>query len=562
MAVNLTKPLRFDTRGLPEGYDPRMFYEYRYETLVKEATGVERFAYKYIPFTLLKSFAFAIDPLAKFKVSAHSITPANRDKYRITASVLQQRKWTRWRDATSYTTTPNYRNVQFCDSPYYVWSPNPGTKSTGSIASQPVLADYLKDTTTKTRLVGSLQGELELFKSTLNSPPRKIYRGSTVKAYYSPGAPSPQCSAVGGTRMQHNGSWDYEYEELTPSAATLPLSTHTSLRNSEIAYAKALCQKHAPALLKKWSPNARTYTLFRNVVELRDLPRSVKQMAETLYNLRVLYVSLHTSPRVRRVIFDLKHTARDIPKEYISFHFGWKQTYNDLVELLDLPGKLSKKYNFLIARSGKPTTFRTSMKVPAGLTGVSGFEYTGSSYEHTVSSSSRIDKISELRLVINATFDFPPINPVQFNHENFLERIGAIPRPTDLYNLIPWTWLVDWFTGLGSYVELIDETNRDPSLINWGMITCRTQGKLTTDYTSKSTIQDHTYFNPGETHINRLIDNRHTSVLEFECQTRSDVASILAVKQTSVPTTLTSYQKSILGALLAQRTEHSRRLKT
>ncbi len=550
----------FDTRGLPYGFDPHKFYEYRYETLVKEASGIESFAYKFIPFSLLKSFAFAIDPLAKFKVSPHAITPANRDKYRTTASVLQKRTARRWRDSQTWTKTPNYGNVQFCMSPYYVYLTQPRDETLVNLTVQEVLSDYLNDTTGRTRLVGSLQGELQLFKSTMNSPPRVVHQGSRIIATYNPGPINSTCQAVGGSALTADGGYDLKYEEQRPTGATLPRSTHTNLRNSEIAFAQQLCTKHAPSLLAKWSPASRNYTLFRNVVELKDLPRTIRQTADTLKSLRDLYTSLHTSPSLRRVIFDTKKTAANIPKEYLAYHFGWKLMYKDLVELLDLPEKMTKKYNLLIKRSGKPTTFRTGTKVVTGQSGVSGFSYDVNGLEHTVSSSSRIDRVSEVRLVINATFDFPPINNITFSSRAFYERIGAVPRPTDLYNLIPWTWLVDWFTGLGNYVELIDETNRDESLINWGMITCKTVGKLTTDYTSKSSITDYIYTNPGSSVVTNLVTNNHTSVLNFECQTRSDVAAILGVKKTSVPSTLTTYQKSILGALLAQRTEHIRKL--
>ena len=58
MAIpNLTGATRYDTRGLPEGYDPHKFYEYRRDTLVKTANGIESFAYKYIPWSIMESFA-------------------------------------------------------------------------------------------------------------------------------------------------------------------------------------------------------------------------------------------------------------------------------------------------------------------------------------------------------------------------------------------------------------------------------------------------------------------------------------------------------------------------
>lgn len=43
MAIVLSRDPKVDTRGLPVGYDPHKLYEYRYDTLIKNSSGLESF---------------------------------------------------------------------------------------------------------------------------------------------------------------------------------------------------------------------------------------------------------------------------------------------------------------------------------------------------------------------------------------------------------------------------------------------------------------------------------------------------------------------------------------
>jgi hypothetical protein len=87
MAITLTRGPQVDTRGLPEGYDPHKLYEYRYDTLIKNSSGLESFLFKLMPISMVKSFAFAVDPTYQYKVSPRPITPHNRTRYRGSISV-------------------------------------------------------------------------------------------------------------------------------------------------------------------------------------------------------------------------------------------------------------------------------------------------------------------------------------------------------------------------------------------------------------------------------------------------------------------------------------------
>jgi hypothetical protein len=556
-----------DTRGLPEGYDPHMLYEYRFQSLRNQASGLEWYLYKYIPIGLIKSFAFAIDPTAPFKVAPGVITPENRTKYRTVSSVLLARRIHHTRFQQAFAPLGNYNGVSGCHSPYVVY----GTPVTSNYyvpaIEQQVLESTLKDTTSRTRLIGSTQGTLTMFKAFINSPARSASTVYTVGSSNSGIIPPPNDPCIvnaGGTYKNRDGGSDTYRSSTDGAGATLSAYHYSLIKDSEIAYNVGLSQAHAIEMIKGYSPFNRDYSLFRNLAELRDIPHSISSLKSTMFDLRKAYVSLSSSPSLRKIVFDLKSVAKDIPNEYLSYHFGWKQTYNDIVDLLAAPYKLSKRLNFLIARSGKPTTFRSKRNFISGGPGVSGFDYELIGDESFSDSSdgyqTRLERESELRLVINATFDFPPISSPRFRQSLWTKRLGIEPRVTDVYNLVPWTWLVDYFTGFGNYVECIDNLNHDPSLINWGVLTCVTKGKYITDFRSTSYRYNDYYADGVHTvSTSTKVRNQHTSILDYTCETRRDVATILDVNTTSEPTSLSAYQKSIIGALLAQRTDFSRK---
>ncbi len=551
-----------DTRGLPDGYDIERLYRYRYDTLANSATGLESFLYKIIPYSFVRSFAFAIDPTYKYKVAPDMVTAVNRTRIKATDSVLLLRKRTRTIVQTSWSQISNYKGISVCSSPYYVYNTSSNPVQTVALTKQFPIPDRIKDTSVSTRPLGSERGELEFFKSYINSPPRtSIYRVDGWRRV-SPGAePDATCKAVGGTTDFEVGSNEIWTTNVTPTAATLPEGTFTLFRDKEVSFCDSVSQKLLPNLLLNNMPFKRQYSLARNVAELKDLPRSITQMRQTADDLKAVYNSLSANPKLRSKVFDLGNkAAANLPGEYLSYHFGWKQLHKDLSDLTALPEKLSKKLNFLIQRSNKQTTFRKIQLSESSESGVSGFVYDTFDHEWNQIHTSRIERKHKTTLVVNGVFDFPPINNVQLRTRFFADQVGLIPRFIDVYNIIPWTWLVDWFTGLGNYLELIEETNHDPVLVNWGMITTHTSGKLITNLEYVNATQEDFYLNnvrvSPDAATNRTLN--HTSVLTYECRTRRNVARVPGMEVTSIPDTLTGYRASILGALLAQRIDNTR----
>lgn len=433
MSIKLSVGPRFDTRGLPEGYDPHKLYEYRYETF-KPANGLESFLHKLMPVSVFKSVAFAIDPTYRFKVSGTVVTPTNRERTRATASVLDVRKRSSHVYDHTYAHTQNYGGVSFCWSPGLDYQ-NLFDQGFGpdTLPTQPVLPSVIKDTTRRTRLLGSNEGELEFFKNDLISTSRSARETRTLRGYFD-GVypPNPACEAVGG-KSGPEGPFGQDVEiryDWQGHSAVFPLDTYNTLMTNEVEFNKALALKYSVSMLKGVGPFNRDYSLLRNAIELRDLPRSILQLQKTMESIRKVFDTFGRSSSTRDLIFDLKASSRNIPSEWLSFHFGWRQTYNDLVELMALPEKISKKINFLMARSQKATTFRSKRVHLSGANGVSGFQYdTATNIERNFSTSSRIERESEIRLVVNAIFDFPPINvpSLRFN-QIWWNRAGITDR--------------------------------------------------------------------------------------------------------------------------------------
>lgn len=555
MELTLTREPRYDSRGLPEGYDPLKFYEYRIDILKARAQGLESYVYLLMPESLIKSIAIAIDPFSGFKVSSGVITPVNRTRYRSTASVLDRRKQHYYRFNESGSTTVNYDNIPGNVGPFEVHPPVVLNDQLYDYPSQQPLKQYTKDTTRRTRLMGSEQGEFEKFKAHIYSTPRKTVEGEIRYGLFTLNDNLHESHLSTVTRSR-----EMLVRSMIGSSALLSPDVYNALIASEKSAASGLMQKHALGMFKGILPENRSYTSFRNLVELRDLPRSIRGLRDTVRNLLSLERSLKIPSRYVDKVRTLKTNLKDIPKEYLSYHFGWKQVVKDIHDAMNAPAKISKQINFMLSRNGKASTYRSTRKFLTGNSGVSGFEYVYMGGEYNLSSSSRIERETELRMVVNATYRFPDVNVPEFIGHLYADKLGIYPRLIDVYNLTPWTWLVDWFTGVGNYLEIIENINNQRSLINWGMMTAVTRGRLVTDYHSKSDIYDYKAidlpnpYSPGQVSI-LTHDNRHTSYLEFELQLRSDIANIMSVNKTTDPSTLTGYQLSILGALLAQRTD-------
>lgn len=533
----------YDTRGLPIGFDPHNFYEYQSAKVSSGAESfVENLIWRLIPYSYIRSFAIAIDPYYKFKVSPVSIIAANRTRTKVSSSIFSQ-----------ITRRPYNRDRLFANSHLPNGCPRDDLGwEDKSVYTTP---DYFKtggnkrmtmsDTTFRTRPFGCEYGESEFFKFIESNPDRHtaFLEDSTQLWYLS------SCAIRADWYR-----WVKDYRTTISPGSYITQDAVDKLRLQVKAKADAFMVAKTPELVRRAMPESRSFNLGRSIIELKDLPRSIESMKSTVLDFSRLLKSMPKD--VEKYL----HASQHIPSEYLSFVFGWRQLVSDIFDTLVKPQKIAKRINNLVIRNGKNTTFRSkSKKIDRFVPGASSWTYISSGRDLTAVSTTEVMMTSELRVMLNAKFDFPPVDQVNFRHDLFLKKLGASPGPSDFYDLVPWTWLFDWFTGFGNYLHIMEEIASDRSLVNFGFSTVSTEGSLTTNFKYKNSFTTNMRIYPSANHEDKqIVENTHVSVLDFEYYNRRDVATVSNVKAISDMGTLTPYQNTILGALLAQRVDFRR----
>lgn len=533
----------------PDWLKAEQLFRTRYHYAVTSAHGMERLAFRVLPYSLLRSFALTFDPTEPFRLGSQKIAPVNRTRTRTIKGLHFSRYATYRNSNSSFTKNPN---AFLCE---YVPSVESSTSSgfdSSLYNDAPNITWISKDTTKRTRKPNESMGEFESFVYSPNSTDRSVTRIDTnhVTSVVNPPCPKPGISKSRTVETRHTNG----------GAAVFSSSQVASLRANIISATNQVMTNNLTPMLKDTVPSARRYNLVREVFELRDLPRSVISLQQTL---RDLGSALKTMPRSKSDAFYRAKLAEHVPNEYLSYWFGWVLTFKAIRELLEAPAKISKEVNFLIKRRGKPTTLRRTKKVLGGTLTTPGWSYSPSTFSGTLWSETALaDETvctfeTELRLVINALFDFPEVGVPKLRSDLLDRKWGVTPTLTDVYNVVPWTWLLDWFTGLGNYVELIDNINTDQTLYNWGVLTGVTTGRVRTTH--------RTYFDNSRRWAHSLngvttsgselsrVNTTHESVCEFTATVRKDVVSSFGVRSTLKPSSMTTYQQSIVGALLGQR---------
>jgi hypothetical protein len=131
--------------------------------------------------------------------------------------------------------------------------------------------------------------------------------------------------------------------------------------------------------------------------------------------------------------------------------------------------------------------------------------------------------------------------------------LGVELTPGQIYNLIPWTWMLDWFSGLGDYVRLMDTITADRSLVNYGFMAYKEMSHISAHWTGKFVGTHSTNFDGSSSGVITVTTQQHHSgKLLLKYYLRKALSEVASVSTYSNPTYLGSSQKAILAALLAK----------
>jgi hypothetical protein len=168
------------------------------------------------------------------------------------------------------------------------------------------------------------------------------------------------------------------------------------------------------------------------LIELRDIARLLKVSGDTL-------ISKGASA-------------------YLSYEFGWKPIISDLRKLVDLQASISKRFKFLLANSGKTVKRERVLYEMDGQLVQDQFVVGGDPAPRSVSPPAGT-YYSEGKWTARAVYH------TSFKYEmpdvGLREPTGAEKRMLSglnidlsvLWNVLPWSWLIDWFSTAGDLIE-------------------------------------------------------------------------------------------------------------
>jgi hypothetical protein len=272
---------------------------------------------------------------------------------------------------------------------------------------------------------------------------------------------------------------------------------------------------------------------------------------------RIPFSDKRNSSFSRNPLNRLSKLDKDLASQYLGYKFGFESLYQATVQALGLPDKLTKKINYLLRKVGKPTTGRVRRVLetprptepPALVANLPDlFEVEGlEAFPQTIQ--------LEHRLVVNQTLRFPEIKQPGFQLSKFLKLVGLQPSVKDLYDLIPYTWLLDWFSDLGRYIGAISALASTDCFISYGFMT--TVCDQTVLYQPTISVTNSTttiHFDGSEETQEDIV--RYPCYLEFTSNTHHRVraTSLNGVRNTdSFSNGWSDFQLSILYSLFTQK---------
>lgn len=191
-----------------------------------------------------------------------------------------------------------------------------------------------------------------------------------------------------------------------------------------------------------------------------------------------------------RMLFDLGRVLRrdispsDVPGGYLAYQFGWKPLVSDIKSLLTFGEDFDKRLGVLY-RAGKKGRHRASLGSSTSSERVGTY-----AWEHgKVQRSKEVTRRSWYTALLSPTSGYP-----RLEHEfvsKFRDNYMFNHLPATVWNSLPWTWLIDYFSHIGSFLEA--SSGRLPYEVQQLSIMCQTVVRCTDTYSpSVSTLEPST----------------------------------------------------------------------
>jgi len=260
----------------------------------------------------------------------------------------------------------------------------------------------------------------------------------------------------------------------------------------------------AAAFLARVNPNAGQIGIPENIKDFKDLPKLVQLAGNSI----------------------LKKGAG----AYLTYQFGWKPLISDVKKLMDFQGRVNRKINELHSLYENGGIHRRRTISNDSVSAQSSYTATGlhvTSVNLKKSTVTRRQRWATTRFVPTT---LPPRDESDYRRRAIQIVLGMDLSPSTAWQLMPWSWLIDWFGNVGDYLVQFNNT-------------CPVRATPPCVMTYTQTI---------ETHIR---NDSEKNLLGGDCvkQYETKIRSIAVPTLSATIPFLTDRQLSILGALAITR---------
>lgn len=172
---------------------------------------------------------------------------------------------------------------------------------------------------------------------------------------------------------------------------------------------------------------------------------------------------------IPKTILDLKSkvkSLRDLAHKHLAWEFGAAPLISDLRYIYHLQKNLQKRLEQLARDNGRPVRRRglitTKSTVGASTSSIPGvslipgigwYDNRQGSILRVVSSDSGLQTKAEYTFAARFRYWIPDIGEDRWTRKAEAALLGLNPSLSLLYQVTPWSWLVDWFSNVGDVID-------------------------------------------------------------------------------------------------------------
>jgi hypothetical protein len=151
-----------------------------------------------------------------------------------------------------------------------------------------------------------------------------------------------------------------------------------------------------------------------------------------------------------------RNFLQNIANGHLSFSFGWQPFLSDVKKLTESLKNFRKKIEALQKGSGKPQfrhfrRFMDHVDLPANVTTDTGIGLVTKVMKW-------IDR-PRYCATVGYTYYLPDMSVLSNKMKGFLDSLGAQWNPSIVWNAIPFSFVVDWFFSVGSWLDSLRTDN-------------------------------------------------------------------------------------------------------